>query len=352
MTESVSTTAESSSSIKNSPKTKLYNLELIKEKAVFYDLALHFGEKRVRLSYNSVAMCCPFHKDDSPSFSFNIQNKFFYCYGCRKSGDIFTYVRHKLGNKSFRETVEFINQFFKIENADSQSETIEKPDFRKKLMAIKKYDKQDGPEFTMYNDQDVANMVLMRGSLFADKGYTQETLDFFQVGFDHKEKRVTVPIRDENGKLVGITGRTLLTKEKMKELGVPKWKHYHNSNVRNYLYNIHNAIKASRDVDGSVILCEGPSDVMMLHQYGYKNTVGCLGNVLTQQKKGLILRNFMTVYIFLDADEGGESGAIDVIEKLKGYVTLFKVNAPENKDPGDMTEEEVKYALKNATKVS
>lgn len=332
-------------------QNKLYDLELIKERASFYDLAIHFDEVKVKLSYNSVAMCCPFHKDDSPSFSYNIPNKFFYCYGCRKSGDIFTYVRHKLGDKSFRETVEFINTFFHIDDAETTEEAIKKPDYKKKLRALTKYDKEDTPAFVMFNDQDIEGMIQLRGGLFEDKGYTKETLDFFQVGFDPKEKRVIVPLRDENANLVGVTGRTLLTKEKMKELGIPKWKHYHNSNTRNILYNLHNAIKTSREMDGSVVICEGPADVMMLHQYGIKNVVGCLGNVLTQQKKGLLLKNFMTVYIFLDADEGGESGASDMIKKLKGYFNLFKVTAPQGKDPADMTKEEVEYALKNAVKI-
>ncbi len=333
-----------------SPDDKLYDLEAIKVKASFYDLAMHFDEQKVKVSYGSVTMSCPFHKDNSPSFSYNIQNRYYRCFGCLEQGDIFTYVQKKL-DLSFRDSVEFVMAFFHIDSTELK--TIEpKSDFKKLLRASSKYDKKPSEDFTFFNEHAIQTMVNQRGDFFLDKGFTKETLDFFQVGFDMNEKRVLVPLRDENGKLSGATGRSILPKEEIKRLEIPKWKHYPNSYTGNTLFNLHNAIRESRAKDGSIILVEGPSDTMMLHQHGFKNVSSCLGNSITPSKKGLILRNFMTAYIFLDPDKGGEEGTKDVIKKLSGYMTLFSVTAPEGKDPSDLTQEEVKYALETAQKVS
>jgi len=326
---------------------------MIKSKSSFYDLLIYFNEKRVKTSYYSVTCCCPFHKDDSPSFSYNIESRYFHCFGCKVSGDIFKYVMHKLRQQgqpcTFKDSVRFVVDFFELDKDTLGLSDEAKVNYKKKLSALNKFDKVEFKPFTLFNEQDILAMVGARGDFFQDKGFTKETLDYFQVGFDQKEKRVVVPLRDEDGNLAGITGRTI--HKDYKEREIPKWKHYINSNVRNVLFNVHNVIKDRNSNNGTAILCEGPSDVMNLFQKGFVNGIACLGNNLTQEKKGILLRNFITVYIFLDADEGGESGAKEIIKQLKGYFNLFKVTGPEGKDPADLTQEEIEIAINNAVKV-
>jgi DNA primase len=189
----------------------------------------------------------------------------------------------------------------------------------------------------------------MRGDFFLDRGFTKETLDLFQVGFDPIKKRVTIPIRDKDSNLVGVTGRTIV--KDFKQLGVQKWLHYKGSSVSNSFFNLNNALQYSKSSDGSIILCEGPSDVMWMWQNGFKNTIGLFCNNITSQKKKILLENFMTVYLFLDGDSGGENGVSSIMEQIHGYFNVFKVNCPTGKDPDNFNKDQIQSLLDSATKL-
>lgn len=330
-------------------KNKLINIALIKENLNFYDLANYFEEKKVKSSYNAVSMCCPFHEDDTPSFVYNMEKKTFWCFGCKVSGDAVDYVMAKK-QCGFLKAVEFLFGFAGLspEYVD-RDEKVRVPQYKKELTALKRLEKKKKDSFEYFTENDIKTMVGLRGDFFKDRNLSQETLDYFEVGFDLKEKRVTLPIRDENGFLAGATGRTIYTN--YKERGIPKWRHYKGSNINENFFNIHNAIKFSKDRNHSIIVCEGPNDVMRLHESGFQNTVACLSNTIGNVQKGLLLKNFLNVYLFLDGDLGGETGKSSIYDSLKGYFTMYEVKAIDGKDPDEMTEEQIKQAISLAKKI-
>ncbi len=338
-------------------QAKLIDTQAIKDVLNFYDLALYFEEKSLKSSYNSVTMCCPFHKDDTPSFAYSIEKKTFYCFGCHIKGDAVNYVQKKL-ECSFKSACDFMCKFAGLDpKYVSAGEKIALPSYKKELAILKRSKESKLDSFEAINEEQIKGMVMLRGDFFKDRGLTKETLDFFQVGFDIKEKRVIVPIRNEVGTLVGSTGRTIYKPVEIDskkvfrdELGntIPKWKHYKLSNIKENFFNINNAIKFSKDRNNSIIICEGPNDVMYLHQCGYKNVVACLSNNIGNIQKGILLKNFISLYLFLDGDLGGETGKSAIYKSLKDYFTIYDVKAVEGKDPDEMTQEEIEEAFKNA----
>lgn len=326
------------------------DLNLLKDSVNFYELALFFNEEKIKVSYNAVMMCCPFHKEKTPSFSYHLNKKFFYCFGCAAKGDVIDYVYRRLNLRNLREAIDFLITF--TGHDPKEKLTVDnKLNYKKQINTFNKYNKRKENLFTYFTEEQITNMVQFRPDFFEKDGFAKEVLDEFGVGFDFSEKRLVVPIRDENGVLVGATGRTILNKEEMSILGIPKWRHYKGSNINENLFNINKAISASKNADGSIILVEGPKDVMWLHQQGFKNTIALLSNNLTQVQKGLLLKNFLAVYIFLDGDSGGENGKSSILNKIKGYFNIYDVKTPSGKDPDNMTKEEIEDAIKNAKKL-
>ncbi len=325
------------------------NLEVLKEHLDFYKLVTFFEEKKVKVRYNSISFCCPFHKENTPSFHYGLENKTYFCFSCSIRGDCFDYVKHKL-SCNFREAIEFVLKFTGLEpEFIKKGEKVSIPDFIKDLKALSKNGQKEANVFSSVSEEDIRQMKLLRGDFFLDRGLTKETLDFFEVGFDPKEERVVVPIRDENSILVGITGRTIHKDFKVREIA--KWKHYKNSSINKVFFNINNGINYSKDKNHSIILCEGPSDVMYLHQNGYRNAVACLSNNIGNIQKGILLRNFINVYLFLDGDKGGDSGKSAIYDAISGYFTIYNVQAIRGKDPDEMTKEELDFAFQNVRKI-
>lgn len=323
------------------------DLSYIKDNVNFFDLVQYFEEQKVQVSYNSVKLCCPFHKEKTASFFYNIEKKFYRCYGCQKTGDLFDYVSHKTGN-TFKQTLDFLIQFGNIGNIPS-GELKKVNSYKKEMYAVQKLQKKEIKEFTLFSEDDVKSFIEFRKSLKLKTIFTEETLDFFEAGFDPREKRIVVPIRNEYRQLIGITGRTI--EKKYKDLDIAKWKHYNGSSVSSTFFNINNAISYSKENNSSIIIVEGPKDVMWLHQNGIRNVVACLTNNISQQQKNILLKNFISIYLMLDADAGGEVGKSDILNKIDGYFNIYDVKIEAGKDPDQLTKEELEDAIRESTKI-
>lgn len=321
-------------------------IQEIKENINFLELAMYFEEEKIEVTYNNIKMCCPFHEEKTPSFFYNIEKRFGYCFGCNESCDAIDYVSHKL-NVGFKQSVEFIVKFFKIDK-DISNITSRAGGYKKQLEAIKKYLPAENNDI-VYREEDIARYIDFRNNLKLKTQFDKDTLDYFQVGFDPKERRIVVPVRDENGTLLGFTGRTI--SGDYKNEGIQKWKHYKGTKVSNTLFNIKSAIEYSIKYNNSIIIVEGPKDVMWLHQNGIKNCAACLTNTISQKQKGILLRNFTSIYLLLDGDNGGEIGKTSIIEKINGFFNIYDVSIGKGKDPDNLTKEELISAIRNANKI-
>lgn len=334
-------------------ENKLIDLQAIKEAVNFYDLALYFEEESLKLSYENVQIRCPFHsegKEKTPSCFYSLERKSAWCYGCSKKFDIFDYVLRKIGSNRFKDAIDFLIKFTGINPAEKNSlPKVKTPDYLKDIEALKRVKAEKENNFDIFKESDIKAMIDFRGDFFKDRNLTKETLDFFEVGFDQNEKRIIVPIRDIGSNLVGATGRTIYKDYKERE--IPKWKHYKNSNLSNNFFNINNAISESKSKKGCIIICEGPNDVMFLHQNGYKNVIACLRNFITEAQKWILIKNFMSVYLFLDGDKGGETGRSNIYNEIKDYLDVYEVKPIDGKDPDEMTKEEIDEAFRTAQKI-
>lgn len=136
--------------------------------------------------------------------------------------------------------------------------------------------------------------------------------------------RITFPLMEDDGRIVGFCGRTI-------HEGVePKYLISKGCRVGQLLYNL------NRTVGDSVVLVEGPRDVWALSELGLP-VVSTLGAHLTvaQLKK---VRRFDTVAVFFDGDEAGRTGTETAYERLEdgGVPNIIGIRTPEGEDPASL----------------
>lgn len=302
---------------------------------------------------------CPFHGNrDTPSFTVSKTKGLYHCYNpaCGRSGPLLDLVRSQCGLNHFA-AARLISKK-KSEHAPSfddllAAELEEEPEWNEfdSTLLAHCYDKfWQHPEAQEY----------MRG-----RGFAEETLKHFRIGFSVNRNSIVVPMHNPDGLPIGLIGRSLDGKEFKNSKGLPK-----NQTAWNYH-------RAKREGD-TVIVCEASFDAMRIHQAGYRNVVALLGGNFSRSQHRQLARTFNNIVIMTDFDDkskhinpkcakckragsnlcmghnpGEELGA-KIAFQMKGKrvlwahcggVTRFP---PGVKDACDMTDTQIRYCISNA----
>lgn len=121
------------------------------------------------------------------------------------------------------------------------------------------------------------------------RGFNDETLKHFGIGYSDKQDMVIVPMHDPKGMLIGFIGRSINGKRFKNSDGLPKSK---------TAWNYHRA-KLHGD---TVIVVESSFDAMRIHQAGYPNVVALLGGSLSSHHIEQLDKTFSTIVIMTDFD--------------------------------------------------
>lgn len=143
--------------------------------------------------------------------------------------------------------------------------------------------------------------------------------------------RIIFPIWDPYGVPVGWTGRTLIGAP-AKYLNVKESPVYQKGRI---LYPYHIAKSAIASARWA-ILVEGQMDAIILHQYGFPNTVATSGTTLKSAAANLLTRYADSVYIIFDADTAGDRARVKAAKALKeAGVNVYIVSLPTGQDPAE-----------------
>ena len=225
-------------------------------------------------------------------------------------------------------------------------------------------------------------------SYFKERGFTDETIQEFQLGFstdawsgftdtalkkgyklkylestglsivkgekqfDRFKGRVLFPIHSMSGRVLGFGGRILAKNEKAaKYLNSPESDIYHKSKV---LYGIYYAKQMIAKED-NCYLVEGYTDVIQFHQKGIKNVVSSSGTALTPDQIRLINRLTKNITVLFDGDPAGIRASLRGIDLILEQGMNVKIcTFPEGEDPDSFakqnTLEELKDYLKSNAK--
>ncbi len=126
-----------------------------------------------------------------------------------------------------------------------------------------------------------------------------------QVHYDHLNdifaNRITIPIHDSFGNLVGYTARTLSNDVQPKYLNTSTTKAYTKSNI---IFNYHNVVKSKSD---RIFLVEGASDVIGMAKGELFNSVATLGTAITNEQIALLVKLKKEIVVFYDGDKAGQN---------------------------------------------
>lgn len=308
--------------------------------------------------------CCPFHSEKTPSFMVSQSKQYFKCFGCGKSGDVFTFVQDYYG-KSFVEALDFLAEQAKIEIVGSYGDN--KTQERKRLQKLNrdaaefffrmlwkkgsdgyKYMQERGAERQALRDFAVGYAPWDEDGLYKflkDKGYTEDEMVQAQVVkiYDGKAKdffrnRIIFPIRDVSGKFIAFGGRDVLKPGEKGHDMRPKYLNTSDYFLFKKSKVIYGLFQAREEISktGQAILVEGYMDVLALHQHGLKNAVASMGTAFTEEQAALLKKFARKVYLCYDSDDAGINAAVRGGMELKRQGFMVKViHVTDGKDPDE-----------------
>lgn len=172
-----------------------------------------------------------------------------------------------------------------------------------------------------------------------ERGFTPEVLNKFQIGWDKISERISIPVRNEEGSLIGFKARSLEGQPRYIVLGGPEYG-FEPYETRKVLFALD---KYEPSEDGQIIVCEGELNAIALHQHGYTNAVGISGKFISDEQVELIVKYGQNcVLIFDEVDD-----AITAAKKIRHKIPT-RIIPEHDKDPADCDATELAWLLQSA----
>jgi DNA primase len=323
----------------------------------------------LRRQGNTLKALCPFHKEKTPSFVVNPQRQIFHCFGCGKGGDVFRFVmeyekldfisavrmlarragvplehtgRSSDGHASQREMLFKINQ----EAARFYRQCLlERPEgeIARRYLAERALTERAGEDFMIgyapdkwdallkWAERKFKSALLEQAGLAVPSATQKDSRSQEPHRYDRFRNRLMFPIRDEQGRVIGFSGRSLASDDRgAKYVNTPETPVFQKSRV---LYALDRARRAIADT-GQVIICEGQIDVIQCHMAGFNNAVAAQGTAFTEDHARILRRYADNVMLVFDADSAGQNAALRAAEIFLQFGLAVRVAAlPPKTDP-------------------
>ena len=303
---------------------------------------------------------CPFHSEDTPSFSVSPGKQIFYCFGCHKGGDVIHFIR-EIEKVPYRRAIEILAERVGVKLPEIE-EPRQKEIYKKRERLIAANTEAARYFYHALNDERgaAARDYLARRGIstptarrfglgyapdewsgllehLQSKGFTEAEIQdsgLFRLNrsnrlYDLFRDRLMFPIIDITGRIVAFGGR-ILGDGQPKYINSPETPVYVKGQT---LYGL-NVAKKSRAAE--LVLVEGYMDVIAMHQAGFDNVVAALGTALTERQVRLMRRYTNEVIVGFDADRAGQEAAARSFELLEQQDFKIRVLVmPEGKDPDE-----------------
>ena len=306
----------------------------------------------------------PFSDERTPSFMVSPAKQLWKDFSSGKGGSVVSFLmEHE--HFSYPEAIKYLaNKYgIEVEETERTDEQKEKATQKENLFIVSDYAKEYFHK-TLLNVEEGKAIGL---SYFKERGFTQETIEKFSLGysldkwdaftntaikkgyqleflektgltivkgekqFDRFKGRVIFPIQSMSGRTLGFGGRILTNDKKAaKYLNSPESDIYHKSDV---LYGLYQA-KSVISKEDNCYLVEGYTDVLQFNQSGIINVVSSSGTALTPNQIRLINRLTKNITVLYDGDDAGLRASIRGIDLILEQGMNVKVcTFPEGEDP-------------------
>lgn len=323
---------------------------------------------------------CPFHHEKTPSFTVSPDKNMFYCFGCKASGDMLTFVR-KVHNVSLPEAIEIVSKEFHVELPPWHMSTVASRERQELLQTLKLVATTFAAALQSPQAGECQEYVRSRGlspetvkhfslgycprntdSLVkwcAEHGIDEDSLARTGIVQRHEGRsfspfahRLMFPIWDSIGNIIAFGGRAI-------DGSMPKYTNSPETPLfakRRTLYALPLAEPSIRET-GTAVVVEGYMDAIALHAAGFTNVVASLGTAFTEEQGTLLRRSASRVLLNFDSDEAGQRAArlaLSIADRTGLDVAVVKVKGA--KDPDELLREpggkaQYQAALDHATSV-
>lgn len=271
--------------------------------------------------------CCPFHADKSPSFTVSDQKAFFHCFGCGEHGDHYSFLQKKTGC-SFQEAVEQVASLAGLVIPQANPEAIKRE--ARRLTIIEDLEKEQRRYVA-----DLAVHEPVREYL-RSRGVSEATATAFGLGYAEAGRyagRLTVPIADLGGRIVGHGARSL-NGAQPKYLNTAETEAFHKGSL---LYNAHRARQLAHG-GAQLVVVEGYPDCWSVDPHF--PCVATMGTAITEAQLLGMWRLHQSPCIVMDGDAAGRRAVAKVIQTafpllLPGRGLKF-ATMPNGMDPDDV----------------
>ncbi len=318
---------------------------------------------------------CPFHDDTNPSLVVSPEKQMFKCFVCGTGGNAITFVQ-KYEHISFGEALRKVADI--VDYHPAGLERVGRPvkvDERRDQILKCLYDLNLYYQFALNTQEGKKGLDYLESRKLDNTlrnkyklGYAPEdgkaTIDFLlkkghsiktieDTGIakmlspgnyrDMNEGRVTFPICDIDGNVIGFSARRLVDDNSPKYMNTPETYLFHKTNN---LYNIHIAKDACK-LKEFIYICEGFMDVYALGKIGIDAAVAIMGTALTSEHIQILRSLNVELRLCLDGDLPGQSAMMKIAKVLAKSGINFRVvdNQGSDRDPDEILNEDGKAAL-------
>ena len=318
---------------------------------------------------------CPFHDERTPSFSVNPEDKLYYCFGCQKGGDAIGFVQEVEG-LDFPEAVEMLAERYnvRVEREDDDPEADKRRKQRERLLSLLDRTARYYASFL-----ESAGEASKARAYLAERGFSEEVLKEFRVGYapsawdkvlvgaqrdgyttqeladaglaqrndsgnlyDRFRGRIMFPLADARGRVLGFGARAMGEGRGPKYLNSSESRIYRKGRQ---LFGI-DVARPHATKSGRIVVVEGYTDVLAMHQAGIRETVAIMGTALTEEQVIELAKLARRVILALDADRAGQEAMLRAARLAKDRdLELAAVEMPAGADPADLLAERGSEAM-------
>ncbi len=322
--------------------------------------------------------CCPFHQEKTPSFTVSPQKQMYYCFGCHKGGDVFKFLC-EIENLEYPEAIRRLAERVGIEIEETRDDGMRRSVKDALYHALEVFAQYWHDQLLRSREGLVARKYL------EERGVSQESILDFRLGYSplawedsprqagvfgvelqhlvdtglavakeasaeggaHRNDvfslttkncygrfrgRLMFPICDDQGRVVGFSGRVLYPEQdKMgKYVNSPETPLFHKGNL---IFGLH---KAKREImrKGFSVVCEGQLDLIRCHAAGFRNVVAPQGTAFTLAQARLLKRYAPEVVVCFDGDNAGQNAAVKALDvTAEAGLSMRVALLPKEHDP-------------------
>jgi DNA primase len=328
------------------------------------------GYLRLKRAGANFVTLCPFHREKTPSFNVNPHRQIFHCFGCQKGGDVFRFVQ-EYESIPFVEAVRRLAQRAGIPLEFDQSPGQQQARHLKETLL--QMHEQIAQRWHSALTNEAAGQIAR--DYLARRGVSEEAVKLFRLGYapeqwddtvnwarskgyepalveqagliirkedtghyyDRFRGRLMFPICDEQGRVIGFSGRILTGDEKTaKYVNSPETPIFTKGKI---FFGLDKSKRAILDA-GFALICEGQLDLIACYMSGTRNVVAPQGTAFTPEHARILKRYVDEVVLCFDSDAAGQNAAVRVLDSLLASGLAIRVaTVPAPHDPDSFIKE-------------